>query len=171
MTLQRIPGTDKALLHDVLRSLSAELVEKVTGKDQSHLYKVSHPTARLGLHLSDGAALDAALIRQGYSGVFIDWAVAHRDRVLINLGGPRLHDPIDPLLRLTELVKGVGDVADELRAAVDAQGVAGTDIVQRETDRLRAVINETRMTLDKLDRDILAHTRDDPPPGRLRSVG
>lgn len=171
MTLPRLPGSDKSLLHDVLRALPADLVERATGKDVSTLYKASHPNARMGLHLADGAALDAALMAQGYAGVFIDWAIARRDHVITSLGGVRPHDPIDPLLRMLDFVRSAAAVADELRAAVDAQGVAGSDIVHREADRLLAVIEGAKLTLDKLGRDVRAHTRDEPPAGRLRSVG
>lgn len=173
MTLQRLQGSDKALLLDVLRTLPSDLVEVATQRDTSTLYRASQPNNKQGLHLSVAAGLDAALIVHQYAPVFLPWAERHRDGVVIRLGGPRAHDPIDPLHRLSELVVGIGNVADELRASVSTTGLGGERIVEREADRVRAAIAETRAALDKLERDVAHHSCVEPAPSSrpLRAIG
>ena len=170
MTLPRVPGSDKALLLDVLNVLSPQLVETATGKHPSTLYKASNESARIGVHLRDAAALDGALIVQGFGPLLLPWAARHRDDTVLRLGGPRVHDPMDPLHRLTELVSSIGNVADEIRAAVDARGVAGADIVQREADRVRAAIDETRRALEHLEKDVNALTKPCTSSGATRPL-
>lgn len=161
MTVPRMPGTVEATLLNALGCLPGSVVQDATGLSQSTLYAISRPGSRSGLHLSTAAGLDAALRVAGYQPAFIPWAIEKRDEIVHRLGGPKPHHPIDPLHRLTDLICAIGNIADELRASVDATGLGGEHIVQHEAERVRAAIAETRVALDKLERDVQHHTKPD----------
>lgn len=70
MTLHRTAGSIDAKILEALRDLTDTEILSFTGKTRAHFHKISHPENDWGLHLTDAALLDAALIAKGQPPVF-----------------------------------------------------------------------------------------------------
>ena len=87
MTLRRRPGSEEAVLMNVIRQLTPEEIEDATGKTIDHFRHLSANKNGQRVHLRDAGRLDAALEAKGLAPLLIPHALEVTDDTVARLGG------------------------------------------------------------------------------------
>lgn len=173
MTLVRPPGSVPADLIIAIRNLTADEIERATGRSVSLFAKVSKPGSGLAFDFGHAAALGAALIAKGLADPFEPRYHLLRDEITARLGGRPTHRPSSPGERMMALMADIGHLADELRRATDPVGPGGRRITKAEIAAVMQQVQEARADLAALERDLQAQhdLPAGPGPAALRAVG
>lgn len=163
MTYRRQPGSIEARVLECLQQLSPEDVALHTGKQPSALYKAANPLDRQQLQFLDAVGLEVAMVGIHGEPVFQP-LFADLTRIRLQFVADRA-PAADPMDRLAQVVKEVGDLADELRAARDARGAGGRRIVSLELERVIAEAVEAQDAIGKLIHELNGQRADQDKAG------
>lgn len=149
MTKPRDIASIRAGLHRTLGLLAEDRIAAATGKSASLFRKCADPdNKRHRLQAEDAVALDAACVIAGERAHILESYRQALDARIAELGGPRAHRAVDPMHRLAQATRELGEIAGAICDAPQpatpetAQRIAG--LVDRALDTLTHLKNDLR---------------------------
>lgn len=164
MTKPRDICSIRAGLHRALGILNEERIAAATGKSASLFRKCADPdNPRHRLQAEDALALDAACVVAGERPQIFEAYRQALDARVAALGGPRPHRPVDPHVRMVEVMRDLGAVAAAIGSALADRSVSPEEAQHCSSQIDRTLDTLARLKLDL--RDIAVQ------PARLAATG
>ena len=134
-------------LKDVLKNLSDQDIQEITGKSKSYIYKCADPDDQdRHIHFKDVVALEHAMQRFFQKTPFSQFL---KD----TLATPQIEKPRNEHEVLSEVIGiggRVGDLNDSILESMDEKSSGGTKIVPSEKEQIYQVIQKIDEKLSKI---------------------
>ncbi|PZP12608.1 MAG: hypothetical protein DI607_09355 [Sphingomonas hengshuiensis] len=149
----RPPQSFEAAIVRAIGILGRDGAAAAVGKSETLVYSWGDPDKDQEPSLKQAFALDAACAGAAGETPIRDVY----DRRLMCVG--RTHVPLPPAERLLSGLSAMGDLAIEVRLAIDPASAGGCGITATEGCRIGSAIDEIRATLDRLEMDVARCTQ------------
>jgi hypothetical protein len=144
----RLPQTFEAAIVRAIGILGRDGAAAAVHKSENLVYRWGDPDCDQAPNLHQAFALDAACAATAGETPIRDVYDRRLSAVV------SVHAPLPPVERMLFGLSAMGDLANEVRLAIDPASPGGCGITPNEEARIGAAIDEIRATLDRLERDV-----------------
>jgi len=149
MTYRREPGSVEGALQEAVNAINPDILEAVTGKTRSAFEKAMNPFHPTQLTLKDAARIDAAVFTK-HGHMILHAALESETRRQLLSMGEYDRQPVELGLRLSQVMKEVGDVAGAYAASCDPASDSGAERTREEATQIHKEVTDAINVLEAM---------------------